>query len=105
MTIEVTQADRDASFDHRPLARITRKSWDSGVHDNSVLIQAFAAHRIAAESAIVEWLRNHADAGQEVYEDFLRENRLTREGASACLRVIAGKRAIADAIEKGMHRG
>jgi len=67
MTIEVTQADRIASWPHAPdcFHAGDKAAWLAGVHDKQPVIQAFAAHRQAAriegarlaiEAAKAAWL-------------------------------------------------
>jgi len=92
MTHEVIQADRERAADYvekyqyavwpdigREQAALIR----SGKQDQHALVQAFAAHRIATEQRVVEWLRDDGD------------------DPSADARALHG---IADAIERGEHR-
>lgn len=75
-----TQEDREAA----------RPFMGDAVHyghlDEHKLIQAFTAHRIAAEQRIVAWLR-----GQSETED--------------CERTVQQTQWFAQAIEAGEHRG
>lgn len=63
---DVTQADREAAADVWPFVLDGMMPSDviEGRHDKHYLVQAFAAHRIAAEQAtvekIAEWLRETA---------------------------------------------
>lgn len=55
--IEVTQADRDAAADYQRI--ICDRRWGiegilNGGCDNTSVVQAFAAHRVASESALRE---------------------------------------------------
>lgn len=72
--LEVTQEDRDAAAkfmgdawhlffpDDFDQAMKMTKEVKAGGCDNWTLVQAFAAHREAAERAVVEWLQSLADA-------------------------------------------
>lgn len=53
-TVEVTQADRDAAWPHRPSCYkddpVTGHNWRTGVYDKLSVVQAFARHRLASQS-------------------------------------------------------
>lgn len=54
--VAVTQGDRAAAWPHRPDCyrhldqQETRQNWDAGVYDHVPVIQAFARHRLTAQS-------------------------------------------------------
>lgn len=70
MSAPITQADRDAALDG--YHSFFEEAWEyaitclmlAGKHDDDAVVQAFAAHRIAAERETVEqvvaWLRETA---------------------------------------------
>ena len=65
--MEITQEDRQAAASLNPgVARF----YLNGGNDHYKIVQAFAAHRIAAEQRIVEWLRNDAGKGSEEGADW-----------------------------------
>ncbi len=63
--VEVIQADRDAAADHLQSITDDGHTYDAirrGQCDNHPLVQAFAAHRIAAEKAVLDRLPDRPDA-------------------------------------------
>lgn len=70
MSAPITQADRDAALDgyHSFFENVPNEAWEramlAGKHDDDEVVQAFSAHRIAAERETVEqvvaWLRETA---------------------------------------------
>ncbi len=98
---QFTQADREAAASYWKVSRIgnseTQRRYLSGEADNSFIVQAFAAHRIAAEretvERIVEWMRESA-AWHEKHDD----------GLSGFGHISLGQTEAADAIEEGDWR-
>ena len=101
MTHEVTQADREAA--HKVLGGTAPYGLLEGKRDDLSLVQAFAAHRIAAtqeaERRIVEWLRAEA----RLCDCFAREADECACGAWDDYKTVPVER-LADAIENGEHR-
>jgi hypothetical protein len=74
MSAPITQADREAALDgyHSFFENVPNEAWEramlAGKHDDDEVVQAFAAHRIAAERETVEkiaaWLRDQDGYGE-----------------------------------------
>ncbi len=78
--IEITQADRDAmdAFHHKSLIAIMGDHKPNLATAHKLLLEAFAAHRLAAEQAvekrIANWLRETApQLGHEALADAIEE--------------------------------
>ena len=79
--VEVTQADRDAAA---PFAMDTQQGREfirSGEADGNTVVQAFARHRLAAISAVMQDLETPSEAMIEIVGRYLGMHaKLTPEG-------------------------
>jgi len=72
--MKVTQEDRNRAAELFATDG-AQEAVRNGFSDNSALVQAFAAHREAAEARVVEWLRAHEcslfvpDGGTEPFDE------------------------------------
>ena len=67
--VKVTQADRDAAAEHLRGAGFSMPAIAKGQLDDGALVQAFARHRIAAEAAQLDALREAREALEAVRDD------------------------------------
>ena len=80
----ITQEDRQAAASLNPgVARF----YLNGGNDHYKIVQAFAAHRIAAEQRIVEWLERRADA-VEARDESERDFIIEADGIRSCANAI-----------------
>ena len=86
---EVTQADREAAWPTKPecFHGTGRERWDSGVYDKHSHIQSYAAHRIAAEKAVLD--RFDEDWLSDIIQDSFEMDWTARDGARAIVRALA----------------
>lgn len=102
MTDPVTQADRDAA-DYCQSGSDdghTFNAMRTGECDNHPLVQAFAAHRLAAEAGIVGWLRTKAEV---MKADVARQPTANHKHALECM--IDAVAGCAAAIARREHAG
>lgn len=90
--MEITKEDREAAADSSP----NNERWGmlvrAGYIDSDPLVQAFAAHRIAAEQAVLAKLRDRMDEDwfDEIIQDSFDMDWTSRDGARAIIRAIDG---------------